>query len=573
MGISKVEIKNSDGTKNVLVDLTGDTVTAENLLEGITAHGADGNAIIGTLNKDVVESNIIKVQGSVVVDSSTTFLTIDTGLDTIDGIIVCESPTNGNTDKRMVRWVYGGNFQYQEGWNGDEYNLVNYQSTNYMSFSGGTVTLNAYWSGRPILSGTYDWIAYGTGAVENSNIVVKEIASVKIPSDAGNNTEQIVFDTMLNSIDGFMVFETVSASGETVGWVQSQLFSSIIYKPSGVTSENLFKSASGDSYISVNGGTVVLTRESADNLITDKSTFVIVAWGDGVCEKIYTGDATLTPDALLSEKTAYVCGKKVIGTLPKTINGVNQYYSNGVVKIKATHDNIDYLRFKKTMTSNRAFLQGSLISLDVPYSDFGDATASDVAVGKTFTSSDGLAVTGAVKTVTTYTGYKDITPQVNSFSGTNYICLNSPDIGADGVLFKEGSHFYLGALPSEFGDATASDVAKGKTFTSSAGLKVTGTAEATTSNDNCEAYQITSASTALSFKRTDGTIKVWGYGYYSSGTYMRTTYAFVGDGYYTASSYGTPSKTSATFGINSDGTLSGLPRNLTTVNLLVTKGV
>lgn len=32
-----------------LIDLTGDTVTAETLLEGITAHGADGEAILGKL--------------------------------------------------------------------------------------------------------------------------------------------------------------------------------------------------------------------------------------------------------------------------------------------------------------------------------------------------------------------------------------------------------------------------------------------------------------------------------------------------------------------------------------------
>ena len=93
------------------------------------------------------------------------------------------------------------------------------------------------------------------------------------------------------------------------------------------------------------------------------------------------------------------------------------------------------------------------------------------------------------------------------------------------------------------------------------------------SDDNCEAYHITDKSTALNFKRTDGDIKVWGYGYHSQSTYQKTTYAFVGDGYYTASSYGTPSKTSKTFGINSDGTLSGLPSNLTKVDLLVTKGI
>lgn len=54
---------------------------------------------------------------------------------------------------------------------------------------------------------------------------------------------------------------------------------------------------------------------------------------------------------------------------------------------------------------------------------------------------------------------------------------------------------------------------------------------------------------------------------------MTTLYAFVGDGYYAGSSYGTPSKTSATFSIASDGTLSGLPSDLTAVDLLVTIGV
>ena len=92
------------------------------------------------------------------------------------------------------------------------------------------------------------------------------------------------------------------------------------------------------------------------------------------------------------------------------------------------------------------------------------------------------------------------------------------------------------------------------------------------SDNNCEAYHITSASATLNFK-TGGTVKVWGYGDYSSGTYSKTIYAFVGDGYYAGSSYGTPSKTSATFSINADGTLNGLPSNLQAVDLLVTIGV
>lgn len=88
--------------------------------------------------------------------------------------------------------------------------------------------------------------------------------------------------------------------------------------------------------------------------------------------------------------------------------------------------------------------------------------------------------------------------------------------------------------------------------------------------NNCEAYHITSASTSLSFQGT-GTVKVWGYGYKSSG-YTTTVYSFVGDGYYSGS-WGTPTKTSATFGLNSDGTLSGLPRGLAGIDLLVTIGI
>ena len=93
------------------------------------------------------------------------------------------------------------------------------------------------------------------------------------------------------------------------------------------------------------------------------------------------------------------------------------------------------------------------------------------------------------------------------------------------------------------------------------------------SDDNCEAYHITSASGTVAFKRTDGTIKVWGYGFKSSGTYQKTTYAFCGDGYYAGSSYMNPTKTSVTWSLNADGTLSGLPSGLTALDVLITKGV
>ena len=199
-------------------------------------------------------------------------------------------------------------------------------------------------------------------------------------------------------------------------------------------------------------------------------------------------------------------------------------------------------------------------------------TANDLAEGITAHGANGELVTGNLKENNLHSNSATVGKYVTM--SNNYVKL-SGEAKYDTII-RQGTVYSLLAKQSEFGDALASDVAKGKTFTSADGFKITGKMESggtVASDDNCEAYQITSASTALNFKRTDGTIKVWGYGYKSSGMYQKTVYAFCGDGYYTGSSYMNPTKTSVTWRLNSDGTLSGLPSGLTALDVLVTKGI
>ena len=90
---------------------------------------------------------------------------------------------------------------------------------------------------------------------------------------------------------------------------------------------------------------------------------------------------------------------------------------------------------------------------------------------------------------------------------------------------------------------------------------ITGTLAAAASDNNVEAYVIDATNPTVSFK-TSGTVKVYGYGYTTSssgwGGSTTTVHAFCGDGYYKSANWGSPSKTSCTFGV-SGGKLTGLP--------------
>ena len=105
------------------------------------------------------------------------------------------------------------------------------------------------------------------------------------------------------------------------------------------------------------------------------------------------------------------------------------------------------------------------------FTNDGIATASDMASGVT-AYVNGAKITGNVRTFTSKGSvFSDTMPILDSDNGKLELYYTMP---VD-TLFRAESGGFARCDLSSLGDATAADVASGKTFTSSAGLKVTGT--------------------------------------------------------------------------------------------------
>ena len=276
---------------------------------------------------------------------------------------------------------------------------------------------------------------------------------------------------------------------------------------------------------------------------------------------INTPDVDVTADKMLDGTVACCQSGKVIGTISKkasatiTPGTADQTISSG-----------QYLSGAQTIKGDANLIAGNIksgvsifgvtgtLEAGSTGTDTSDATATagDILNGKT-AYVKGTKVTGTISKKAAAT----ITP------GT-----------ADQTI---ASGQYLSGTQTIEGDANliADNIKKGVSI-----FGVTGTLESGgtggASTNNCEAYLITSTTQTVSFKNTGGTLKVWGYATQTSssswGGSTTKLLAFDGDKYYTSTSYGSPSSTSLSLSLNSDGTISGLP-TLASCSLLVTMGV
>ena len=137
---------------------------------------------------------------------------------------------------------------------------------------------------------------------------------------------------------------------------------------------------------------------------------------------------------------------------------------------------------------------------------------------------------------------------------------------------------YLSGAQTIKGDANlvAGNIKSGVSIFGVTGTYAGGGSSGGSGNNNVEAYAITDTNPSVSFRRTDGAIKIWGYGTMTSsggwGQQTTSLIAFAGDKYYKSAMYGGPSSTNLSLSI-SNGKLSGLPSGLTAISAIVTRGI
>lgn len=207
-------------------------------------------------------------------------------------------------------------------------------------------------------------------------------------------------------------------------------------------------------------------------------------------------------------------------------------------------------------------------------------------------SSGGSSLRLQTKTATPSESTQTISPD-SGYDGLSSVTVNavSRTYVGSGVTKKAAATYtpktsdqsiaasqYLSGAQTIKGDANlvAGNIKSGVSIFGVTGTYAGGGSSGGSGNNNVEAYAVTDTNPSVSFKRTDGTIKLWGYGTMTSyggwGGQSTSLIAFEGDKYHKSAMYGSPSSTDLSLSI-SNGKLTGLPSGLSAISAIVTRGI
>lgn len=249
-------------------------------------------------------------------------------------------------------------------------------------------------------------------------------------------------------------------------------------------------------------------------------------------------------------------------------------------------------------TSNQSIASGQYLSGAQTIKGDSNLIASNIKKGVTIfnvTGSYNEATGGPTlqsKTVSPSESTQTVSPD-SGYDGLSKVTVNaisSTYVGSD-VTKKSAATYtpkttdqsiasgqYLSGTQTIKGDANlvAGNIKSGVSIFGVTGTYAGGGSSGGSGNNNVEAYAITDTSPSVSFRRTDGAIKIWGYGTMTSsggwGQQTTSLVAFEGDKYHKSAIYGGPSSTNLSLSI-SNGKLSGLPSGLTAISAIVTRGI